>query len=94
MTYKFGVRKLFVQPGEKEMRDFTIALAIQRNVTEKIQPKETVCINRNSGYILGNKYFHSEGNHTLGQVAQRYGFSIFGYIQTLADMSLDNIIQL
>lgn len=31
------------------MRDFTIALPSQSKVTEKIQPKDTVCINRNSG---------------------------------------------
>lgn len=48
MTYKFGVENS-VQPGEKEMRDFTIALPSQSKVTEKIQPKDTVCINRNSG---------------------------------------------
>lgn len=71
-------KTLFVQPGEKEIRDFIISLAIQGKIMEKIQPNNTVCINRNSGYLLGNKYFHCEGSQTLGQVAQRrYGIFIF-----------------
>lgn len=85
---------MFVQPGEKEMRDFTIPLPTQWKVTEKIKPKDTVCINWLSGYVLGNKCFHSEGSQTLGQVAlRRQGISIFGYIQILADKTWDNIIQ-
>lgn len=77
------------------MRDFTIALPSQSKVTEKIQPKDTVCINRNSGiYQEINTFTVKVVRHWDKLSREDMEFSFFGYVQTLADMTLDNIIQL